>query len=111
MKRGAIPLGNPLGYYRFAHDIKATYPTGLWRFSPSHTEEIARDITCPVCFIKGEPGGDYEPREKYNQIVQLMQWNNSNRVEYHHIEGTHHFHINNPFPVAPIITKFLEESS
>ena len=105
MTRGATRLAD--NRYSFAHDIKAAIPTGLWRFSPSQTEEIATSITCPVCFIKGEPGGDYEPRENYNRIVDLMRIS-SERVEYYGISGTHHFHLNDPYPVAPIISKFLD---
>lgn len=105
MHRGALRL--PDNTYRFAHDVKAAFPTGLWRFSPSQTEELARSITCPVCFIKGDPGGDYEPRENYDKIIDLIR-TSSERVEYHTVPGTHHFHLNNPQQVASIITRFLE---
>jgi len=105
MNRGSIRLPN--NTYRFAHDPKAAFPTGLWRFSPDQTEELAQNIKCPVCFIKGEPGGDYEPRENYDRVVELMR-TSSERVEYHGVPGTHHFHLNDPHPVAPIIAQFLE---
>jgi len=104
MQRGAKRLAN--NRFEFAHDIKTAMPTGLWRFSPSQTEEIATSIKCPVCFIKGEPGGDYEARENYDRIVDLMRLS-AERVEYHGVPGTHHFHLNDPYPVAPIITQFL----
>jgi hypothetical protein len=105
MQRGAIRLPN--NRYQFSHDIKAAVPTGLWRFSSEQTEEIARSIKCPVCFIKGEPGGDYESREHYTRIIDLMR-TSSERVECHGVIGTHHFHLNDPRPVAPIINQFLE---
>ena len=105
LKRGAARL--PDGRYSFTHDLRVTVPTALGKFSDSQTLDIGAAIRCPVCVIKGEPGNDYELREKFMQTVDHIS-KTAPLVEFHSIPGTHHFHLNDPQLVAPIINEFLE---
>jgi len=107
LKRGATQ--RPDGLYSFNHDLRVTIPTGMGRFSSGQTLAIGANIGCPVCVIKGEPGDDYEPRENFLEVVENIRKRSNKKVEFHLVPGTHHFHLNTPELVAPIINKFLWE--
>jgi len=104
LRRGAKELPN--GRFQFTHDLRATIPTMWGRFSTDQSATFAENLQCPVCIIKGEPGMDYEPRESYMSHVELVR-RYAERVEFHLVPGSHHFHLNNPELVAPIVSSFL----
>jgi len=105
LERGAVKLPN--GKYSFTHDLRVKIAAGAGRFSVEQSRMIGAEITCPVCVIKGEPGSDYEPRPNFLKGVDNLKKNSKN-VEFHLAPGTHHFHLNEPHLIAPIISKFLD---
>ena len=107
LQRGAVQ--RPDGKFSFTHDLRVTIPSAQGRFSDEQTMTIGSNISCPVCIIKGEPGNDYEPREQFLETVENIRKSNNKKVEFHLVPGTHHFHLNDPQLVAPIINKFLWE--
>ncbi|CAG7784747.1 unnamed protein product [Allacma fusca] len=104
LERGAIALPN--NKYRFSHDIRVTVPASI-PIPETVSEEMAKNLKCPVCIIKGDPGEYYEPKENFDSFIDFMRQNVSD-FEFHYAPGTHHFHLNDPQPVAPIITQFLD---
>jgi len=97
--------------YRFTHDVKLNIPVSFRIFTKAHGEGIANRLKCPICFIKGDPGENYEPLEDLVETVELVRKLNPSPVEYHMIPGSHHFHLNSPELVAPIVNKFLDSSN
>ena len=107
LQRGAFQ--RPDGKFCFSHDLRVNILTALGRFSEEQTLKLGSNISCPVCIMKGEPGNDYEPREQFLEVVENIRKSNKKKVEFHLVPGTHHFHLNDPQVVAPIINKFLWE--
>jgi hypothetical protein len=105
LQRGAVQ--QPNGKYSFTHDLRVTIPAGMGRFSDEQSISVGSNISCPVCVIKGEPGNDYEPRDEFIRVFDNIRKTNRGKVEFHLVPGTHHFHLNSPELVAPIINKFL----
>lgn len=108
LRRGARPDPEKPGFFLFSHDIKTGIPSIFGRTGHAELLELTKNIKCPICLIKGEPGGDYEPRKNFNKMVDLLKKQNG-RVSYHSVPGTHHLHLNEPHKVAPIISEFLSK--
>jgi pimeloyl-ACP methyl ester carboxylesterase len=106
LRRGAERIAGT-DRYRFTHDIRTNVPKPFRMISAEQSEQMGSQIKCPVCMIKGDPGEDYEPREEFVKYVENLRKTSASPVEYHTVPGTHHFHLNTPELVAPIINKFL----
>lgn len=106
LQRGALQRPED-GKYQFTHDLRVTVPTAVGRFTAEQSAIIASDIKCKVCIMKGEPGIDYEPREEFLKVVDSIRRSSDKKVEFHLVPGTHHFHLNSPELIAPIINNFL----
>lgn len=102
--RGAEKVGEDK--YSFSHDLKTNIPAGFYILSAQTSEIMAQNIECPVCFIKGDPGADYEPREDLMKLYEKLE-KHVPHAEFHLVSGTHHFHLDVPEIVGPIIDKFL----
>ncbi|ODN03188.1 putative serine hydrolase [Orchesella cincta] len=109
LKRGAAPDPTNPNLFQFTHDLKTTIPSQYGRYTYEQSLKIASNLKCPVCVIKGDPGEDYEPREKYLEMVGAVKKANSGKVVFHLVPGTHHLHLNEPECVAPLISEFLDK--
>jgi len=106
LKRGAEQIPGT-DRFRFTHDVRLNVPRPFKLFSTEQSSIMSKAMKCPICVIKGDPGDDYEPREDFVKAVEDIKLTNPSPVEYHTVPGTHHFHLNTPNLVAPIINKFL----
>ena len=104
LERGAVELPN--GKYRFSHDLRVTVPVSL-PVSDDTSRQIARNLKCPVCIVKGDPGEYYEPKENFDSFIEYMRQNVED-FQFHFVPGTHHFHLNDPESTVPIVTEFLD---
>lgn len=43
--------------------------------------------------MKGDPGEDFEEREKYMKIVGILKEGLGQGCEFHLVKGGHHFHM------------------
>lgn len=107
LTRGAVPDSQDPDLFKFSHDLKTNIPSMFGRFTFKESLQVAGNIKCPVCVIKGDPGEDYEPRENFMEMVDAIKSSNEGKLEFHLIPGTHHLHLNEPSIVAPIISNFL----
>jgi hypothetical protein len=109
VNRGSEKVAGTKDRYRFTHDVRINITLPFIMLTKEQSEIVGRGIKCPVCVIKGEPGDDYEPREDFVKAIEnVRKTNNTSLVEYHTVPGTHHFFMNSPELVAPIINKFLD---
>lgn len=69
-------------------------------------KELASQISCPICFIKADPGNVYETEKETEEFFGLFK----GKLERHKVEGNHHFHLDNPVPVASVLNKFFSSS-
>jgi len=107
LRRGAKPGTQDPNKFVFSHDMRVMIPSAFFRLAEEQSNTVAKAIKCPVCVLKGEPGNDFEPREKFMEMVDLLT-ENAERVEFHLVPGTHHFHLNEPHLISSIITRFLK---
>lgn len=67
--------------------------------------EMATRISCPYLFIKANGSTYFEEKKFYDDTMTYMKENP--RFELAHVDGTHHFHLNNPENVSEIINTFI----
>lgn len=96
------------GKYYFTRDSRLK--SGFKIETPHYVSmELARKINMPFLTIKAEKHVYYGPREKYEEIVEVLQ---ENPNFYHHTIGArHHLHLTDPELIAPLITDFIYKYS
>lgn len=60
-----------------------------------------RAIESPVCLIRAKQGVPY-PENIFQERIQSIK-----NLAIHEVQGGHHVHMDDPFPVAKIISHFL----
>lgn len=106
LTRGGRASEKSPAYIRLTRDIRLKYFAFLHCLPHEFLIELASRIQCEVLNIKGRQGMFYEPKEYYQQTLDLVRATAS-RLEYHEVEGSHHVHLNNPENLAHIVTAFL----
>ncbi|XP_037945289.1 probable serine hydrolase, partial [Teleopsis dalmanni] len=104
LQRNSKPSQHEPHKYYFARDSRLK-SSMFYPFSREVPFEMAKRIKCPHLFIKALGGPYYEPKENYDDTLEILKQNPL--FEYHEVEGTHHVHLNNPERVAPIINDFI----
>ena len=107
VERNVAPSKSQPGKYYFTRDprLKATE---LINWRQKDLVPGARGVRCPVFLGKAIDDHYYSKDEKYIQeVVDALKL--SGNCELHTLEGTHHFHLNNPEVLAGLIKKFLEQ--
>jgi len=108
LQRGSELAGE--NSYRLNYNLRTLIPGQEGRIQPDIVRDIASRIVCPVCYIKADPGNKYWEEDDLNQVIEIIRDSNGNRVETHVVPGTHHFHLDSPELLAPIISRFLLSS-
>ncbi|XP_057662990.1 probable serine hydrolase [Diorhabda carinulata] len=68
--------------------------------------EISQQLTMPIFIAKSKTSSYYEPKENYYEIVDILKRVSAD-CDFNYVDGTHHFHLNNPECVASIMTNFI----
>jgi len=50
----------------------------------------------------------FDNEQFYHEVIEATRAG-AKRLERHEVEGTHHLHLNDPRPMAPIVISFLSE--
>lgn len=105
--RGTRPCANHKQRFCFQRDIRVKFIQ-----TPNmqqHTSlEFVKRIQAPYLFIRGNDRDFSEAEENISQAVDVFQQFN-NRFEIVRIQGTHHFHLNQPELIAAKISEFLQK--
>jgi hypothetical protein len=109
LKRGSEQVGNE-DLYRLNYNFRTLIPGQEGRIQPDIVKKICGRITSPVCYIKADPGNKYWEEEDMEELFSIIRKSNGNKFEKHLVPGSHHFHLNTPDLVAPIVSKFLLSS-
>ncbi|XP_046390016.1 probable serine hydrolase [Ischnura elegans] len=105
LKRGKVQL--PCGNYYYSRDPRLNAsPALLSEYPLSLLMKLASNIKCEVLNLKGKPGKDFENPKYYHETIDILR-KSAKRLEFHEVEGTHHFHLSNPRPTADHIINFL----
>lgn len=76
---------------------------------PRHElKEAAEKLTIPVFLSKGKESGDYEKREYFDEVVEVVQ-RVSPDFRFYMVPGTHHHHLNTPQSVSELLSDFLNK--
>lgn len=67
--------------------------------------DMAKRITCPYLFVKAKGSTYFEDRKYYFDTLAYMKENP--RFELASVEGSHHFHLNNPKDISETINNFI----
>ena len=62
---------------------------------------MLRSLVAPVCLIRAKQGVPY-PESTFHERAAAVK-----KLSIHEVEGGHHIHMDNPAPVAKIISQFL----
>lgn len=68
--------------------------------------ELANKIKCHYLNIRATKTISMEFPEAYDELLDIIKAN-AKSFKFAEVEGTHHFHLNNPEDLAPLITDFL----
>lgn len=97
VKRGVVkqPAGWVWTYDRRLHSVNSTLP---------YEDELRmalKGIAAPVCLVRAKHGVAY-PEAIFRERAALIK-----NLTIHEVNGGHHVHMDNPQPVAEIISQFL----
>ncbi|XP_067613520.1 probable serine hydrolase [Eurosta solidaginis] len=106
LKRGVQPSQHQPHKYYFSRDSRLKH-LFFHIFSEEVPLEMAQRITSPYLFIKALQSSHNESNAALDQTLEILRRNNN--FEYHEVEGSHHFHLNEPERVAPIINSFISK--
>lgn len=78
-------------------------------------EEIyddAKQVTFPLCLVVPDGNSPFFDKDnEYFQKVMQRLAKTSRHLEVHHLQGTHHLHLNNPEVVADVVNSFIEKNA
>lgn len=107
--RSFLKFGFFASRYRYSYNFRTLIPGQEGRFTPKITGHMAAFVKSPVCYIKAEGGNVYETKLEMDAFVHCLEDSlGKEKVERHSAPGSHHFHLDNPQPIADIVKKFLE---
>lgn len=104
IKRGAAKTADTNKYY-FTRDIRVKY-MHPYVLAQEISLECIKRITAAYLFIKGNDLVFSEPDETIEEAINAFKQHNKH-FEMLKIEGTHHFHLNNPEKICDPISKLL----
>ncbi|KAJ3642706.1 hypothetical protein Zmor_025464 [Zophobas morio] len=105
-ERNVAPSKSQPGKYYFTRDPRLK-ETELINWRQEDLVSGARRVRCPVFIAKAIDGICFEEAKNVHEVVDALK--ESGNCELHTLEGTHHFHLNNPEVLAGLIKKFLEQ--
>lgn len=109
LKRGASKVEKD--HYQFSYNLRTHIPGQEGRTPPDMSLKLANEISCPVCFIKADPGNVYDTVEETEKFLTVFRNKLGDKFEFHKVPGTHHFQLNDPHLLAPIISSFLNKNN
>lgn len=107
MKRGMAPAPEHLhkNGYHFSRDLRLKVSM-MGMFSEEQVLQYASQIRCEVLNIRAVPGMSFGDPSTYPKVIEKMR-ENSKRLVYEEVEGTHHVHLVNPERIYKIVNDFL----
>lgn len=107
MKRGCRPTGNgPL--VTFARDWRLKMCITMPALTREQHRALARNVRCHLMFVVPNRGrlATLGPQAEIDELLEIYAAN-AKSFRLVRLDGTHHFHLNNPAPVALHIKEFL----
>lgn len=107
MRRGMAPAPEHLNRngYHFSRDLRLKVSM-MGMFSEHQVLLYAKQIKCEVLNIRGKPGMDFGDPTVYPKVIEAIR-ENSKRLVYEEVEGTHHLHLVTPERINHIVANFL----
>ena len=106
VERSVAPSKSHPGKYCFTRDPRLKV-LDLVNWRQKDLVLGARRVRCPVFIAKATGVSYFEEENNVHEVVDALK--ESGNCEHHLLEGTHHFHFNNPEAVAGLIKKFLKQ--
>lgn len=97
------------GKYYFTRDPRLKY-AGYFGSSQAASVENAQRITCPIFITKFKQGSYFEEKERFYEVLDVVKKHSAD-CDFHHVEGTHHAHLNNPERFAKLLRNFIQKHS
>lgn len=94
-----------LGQFYFTRDPRLKI-NDLINFCQDELIHYAQFLTSPIFIAKAKGGSYYEAKENFYQVLDVLK-RTSVDCDFHHVEGTHHMHLNNPQDVAGLLMDFI----
>lgn len=105
VKRAIATSANDPNRFYFTRDSRLK----VFNFSIISQElciEMAKRIRIPYMFIKAAHSPYYENKRYFDEVIQIMQ-NNNSKFEFYRVNGTHHCHLTEPSLIDKQISEFL----
>ncbi|RZC41843.1 serine hydrolase [Asbolus verrucosus] len=107
VQRNVAPSKINPGKYYFTRDPRLKVGE-LMSWPQEESVAHAKHMTCPMLIAKAIGGSYYEVKENFYQVLDILKVSSVD-CQYHRLEGTHHFHLNNPEILSHVINKFIEK--
>lgn len=105
IERGTRPSQNDPTKFCFTRDIRTKFMQKLFMEQSTSLAFIKR-ISAPYLFIRGDDRDFSESENNINEGVdEFRKWNTN--FEMMRVNGTHHFHLNQPDMISGRISEFL----
>lgn len=95
---------NPKKFY-IARDPRQKVEA-LFNYPREELKQAALKLTMPVFLSRGKESGDYEKREYFEEVVEVVRKASAD-FRFYMVPGTHHHHLNTPESVSGLLSEFL----
>lgn len=107
IERNVAPSKLNPGKYYFTRDPRLKAGE-LMNWPQEESVNLTKSMTCPAFIGKAISGSYYEVKKNFYDVLDVLK-KSSIDCQYHRLEGTHHFHLNNPEELAKLITAFIDK--
>lgn len=107
IERGTKPAASDPNRLQLSRDIRVKYLQFLFA---DHKQTLARikRIKAPYLFIRGDDRNFSEPEYMFSEAIEEFRRCND-QFEMFKVNGTHHFHLNQPELIADKVSNFLKK--
>lgn len=106
IERGAMPMPSDPNRLQLRRDIRVKYIQFLFADHNKTLEHIKR-ITAPYLFIRGDDRNFSEPEQMFSEAIEEFRRCNKH-FNMLKVNGTHHFHLNQPELIVDSVSEFLQ---
>lgn len=107
LERNVRPSKNNPNRFYIARDPRQKVEA-LFNYPREELKEAARKLTMPVFLTRGTESIDYERREYFDEVVDVVR-ETSCDFRFNMVPGTHHHHLNTPESVSGLLSEFLNK--
>lgn len=107
LKRNVKQAANNQNKFHLTRDPRQKVEAVI-NYPREEMKEAAKKLTMPVFLSRGKESPDYERKEYFEEVVEVVRKSSSD-FRFYMVPGTHHHHLNTPESVSGLVSEFLNK--